>query len=245
MVTDFWQQIMGNHVGLQVILLLISYVLCSAIGLERQARRKSAGYRTHVLVGVGSCVFTLVSAYGFAAVRDPSVASDPTRIAAQIVSGIGFLGAGVIFKGSTTVRGLTTAASIWIAAAVGMACGAGMVAVALIVTALYLLTLFAVGPLVRRLPGERGITDLHVIYADGTGAMRHILELASQNGFTTTFEGANKNQANDGTTVIEADLRFNGTTPVENLIPALSEVFGVRSVARSKPLSPYEEEDDD
>ncbi|WP_394160423.1 MgtC/SapB family protein [Galactobacter valiniphilus] len=242
---DFWHQILGSHVGLQVLLLLVAYVLCSAIGLERQARRKSAGYRTHVLVGLGSCVFTLVSAYGFGAILDPDAPRDPTRIAAQIVSGIGFLGAGVIFKGSTTVRGLTTAASIWIAAAVGMACGAGMVAVALIVTAIYLVTLLLVAPLMRKVPGERRVTDLRVVYADGTGAMRKILELASENGFTTTFEGATKSVAEDGTTLIDAELRFLGSARVEDLVPALSEVQGMRSVGLRRGLAPYEEEDDE
>lgn len=89
-------------------LLLATFVLCSLIGIERQVRQKSAGYRTHVLVGLGSCAFTLVSAYGFAFVMDPGARLDPSRIAAQIVSGIGFLGAGVIFKGRDVVRGLTT-----------------------------------------------------------------------------------------------------------------------------------------
>lgn len=108
-------------------LLLATFVLCSLIGIERQVRQKSAGYRTHVLVGLGSCAFTLVSAYGFAFVLEPGAVADPSRIEAQIVSGIGFLGAGVIFKGRDVVRGLTTAATIWVPAAVGMACGAGMV----------------------------------------------------------------------------------------------------------------------
>ncbi len=241
---DFWRQILGDQVGLQVLLLLVAYVLCSAIGLERQARRKSAGYRTHVLVGLGSCVFTLVSAYGFGAFFGDAP-RDPTRIAAQVVSGIGFLGAGVIFKGSTTVRGLTTAASIWIAAAVGMACGAGMVALALIVTGIYLVTLLLVAPLMRRLPGERKVTDLRVVYADGTGVMRQVLEVASENGFTTTFEGAKKSVAEDGTKLIDAELRFLGNARVEDLVPLLSELSGMRQVGVRRGVGPYEEEDDE
>src|SRR6188472_1131134 len=97
-------------------LLLATFFLCSLVGIERQVRQKSAGYRTHVLVGLGSCAFTLVSAYGFAFVTEPGAVLDPSRIAAQIVSGIGFLGAGVIFKGRDVVRGLTTAATIWVSA---------------------------------------------------------------------------------------------------------------------------------
>ena len=136
----------------EIELLLASFLLCSLIGIERQLRQKAAGFRTHVLVGMGSCAFTLVSVFGFSAVLGEDVVLDPSRIAAQIVSGIGFLGAGVIFKGRNVVRGLTTAATIWVAAAVGMACGAGMLSLGFMLTALHLLTLFVVAPLVRRLP---------------------------------------------------------------------------------------------
>jgi putative Mg2+ transporter-C (MgtC) family protein len=97
--------------------------LGGVIGLERELDEKAAGLRTHILVSVGSALFTLVGAYGF---EDfPSGSVDPSRIAAQIVTGIGFLGAGVIFRQGFTIRGLTTAASLWLVAAVGMAAGAG------------------------------------------------------------------------------------------------------------------------
>ena len=97
--------------------------LGAAIGLERELDEKAAGLRTHMLVSVGAALFTLVGAYGFA---DLSIAStDPSRVAAQVVTGVGFLGAGVIFRQGFTIRGLTTAASLWIVAAVGMAAGAG------------------------------------------------------------------------------------------------------------------------
>ena len=96
---------LSSSSALEVELLLASFVLCSLIGFERQFRQKAAGYRTHVLVGIGTCAFTLVSAYGFAGVLDSDIRLDPSRIAAQIVSGIGFLGAGVIFKGRNMVRG--------------------------------------------------------------------------------------------------------------------------------------------
>ena len=96
---------LSSSSALEVELLLASFALCSLIGFERQFRQKAAGYRTHVLVGIGTCAFTLVSAYGFAGVLDSDIRLDPSRIAAQIVSGIGFLGAGVIFKGRNMVRG--------------------------------------------------------------------------------------------------------------------------------------------
>ncbi len=101
----------------------VAGALGGAIGLERELDEKAAGLRTHMLVSIGSALFTLVGAYGFAGFSSGSV--DPSRIAAQIVTGIGFLGAGVIFRQGFTVRGLTTAASLWLVAAVGMAAGAG------------------------------------------------------------------------------------------------------------------------
>ncbi len=117
--------------------LALAAVLGGAIGLERELDDKSAGLRTHLLVAVGSALFTLVSAYGF---RDflagggNVVRADPSRIAAQIVTGIGFLGAGVIFRQGLAVRGLTTAATLWLVAAIGMAAGAGFWAGAVIAT---------------------------------------------------------------------------------------------------------------
>jgi putative Mg2+ transporter-C (MgtC) family protein len=114
--------------------------LGGAIGLERELREREAGFRTHLLVSVGSCLFTLVSAYGFREFAAASV--DPTRIAAQIVTGIGFLGAGAIIRQGFSVRGLTTAATLWVFAAIGMASGAGYFSAAVITTALVLFTLW-------------------------------------------------------------------------------------------------------
>ena len=111
-------------------------MLGAVIGFERELHRQPAGFRTHSLVAVGSALFTIISAYGFAG---PSV--DPTRIAAQIVSGIGFIGAGTILQHRGNIRGLTTAASLWSVAAIGMAAGAGMLAIATIGTFLILVVL--------------------------------------------------------------------------------------------------------
>jgi putative Mg2+ transporter-C (MgtC) family protein len=124
----------------------LSLLLCALVGAEREARGQVAGLRTHVIVGVGSTLFTLVSAYAFEdfLVAGPGAAAqrvDPTRIAAQIVSGIGFLGAGAIIRQGANVRGLTTAAALWIAAAIGMAVGAGYYFGASVATALVLASL--------------------------------------------------------------------------------------------------------
>ncbi len=127
--------------------LVVAALLGGAIGMERELRERQAGLRTHLVVCVGSALFTLVSAYGFHEflVNGGSlVRTDPTRIAAQIVSGIGFLGAGAIIRQGLSVKGLTTAATLWLVAAIGMASGAGYYSAALFATAGALLTL---GPL--------------------------------------------------------------------------------------------------
>jgi len=211
-------------------LLLTTFVLCSLIGVERQLRQKAAGYRTHVLVGLGSCAFTLVSAYGFSAVLGSDVNLDPSRIAAQIVSGIGFLGAGVIFKGRSVVRGLTTAATIWVAAAVGMACGAGMLSLAIALTALHLATLFGVAPLVRRLPDPDRKRMLRITYADGAGVLRDVLSVATSSGFTSSIEHSRRVAAG-GQRFVVMDIRFHGRPPVRDLVSQLVEVQGVDRVA--------------
>src|SRR4029078_979080 len=118
--------------------------LGGVVGLERELDEKSAGLRTHILVCVGSALFTLVSAYAFhdfLVSGSAIVRTDPSRIAAQIVTGIGFLGAGVIFRQGGSVRGLTTAASLWIVAALAMASGAGFWAGAVVATVVALVAL--------------------------------------------------------------------------------------------------------
>jgi putative Mg2+ transporter-C (MgtC) family protein len=121
--------------------IFVAAALGGAIGLERELRERQAGLRTHLVVSVGAALFTLVSAYGF---TDWGVRVDPTRIAAQIVTGIGFLGAGAIIRQGLSVRGLTTAATLWLVAAIGMAAGAGYWQGALIAT---FGALFTLGPL--------------------------------------------------------------------------------------------------
>lgn len=212
-------------------LLLATFLLCSFIGLERQLRQKSAGYRTHVLVGMGSCAFTLVSAYGFSAVLADDVTLDPSRIAAQVVTGIGFLGAGVIFKGRNMVRGLTTAATVWVSAAVGMACGAGMLSLAVLLTALHLLTLFIIAPLMGRLPNADSRRLLRVTYRDRAGVLRELLAVATSMGFTNAVVHSRRTSGAEGERLIEMDIRFLGKAPVRVLIPEFMELGGVEQVA--------------
>src|SRR5271156_6332302 len=109
-----------------LIRLVVAAALGSLIGFERERLLWAAGIRTHMLVCVGDCLFMIVSAYGFSSVIGQNIVLDPSRVAAQVVSGIGFLGAGAILARNEIVKGLTTAASIWTVAAIGLAVGGGL-----------------------------------------------------------------------------------------------------------------------
>ena len=140
--------------------LAVGLVLGAAIGFERELHRQPAGFRTHSLVSLGAAIFTVVSGFAFSA-----VGADPTRIAAQIVSGIGFIGAGTIIQHHGSIRGLTTAASLWAVAAVGTAAGAGLYVVAIGGAALILIVLAALDRLesifTRRLGRAGPAQDVH------------------------------------------------------------------------------------
>ena len=133
---------------------VLAAALGGAIGFERELRERDAGLRTHMLVSVGAALFTVVSAYAWTDWQfsnESGVVFDPTRIAAQIVTGIGFLGAGAIIRQGLSVRGLTTAATLWVVAAIGMASGAGYYAAAVITTALVLFSLWPLRILAYRI----------------------------------------------------------------------------------------------
>jgi putative Mg2+ transporter-C (MgtC) family protein len=144
----------------QFIELGIAFVLSAAIGLEREIRKKSAGLRTYTVVGTTAALFLLISKYGFTDVLvDDKIVLDPSRVAAQIVTGIGFIGAGLIFVRGDRVAGLTTAATVWLVTGVGMACGAGLPLLALAVTLAYFIVALVFPILMRLLPGAPAPTE--------------------------------------------------------------------------------------
>jgi len=160
--------------------LLLAAVLGGAIGVEREIHDHPAGIRTHMLVSLGSAIFTLLGIIGFTQVQGSEgivVPVDPTRIAAQVVSGIGFLGAGAIIKYGTTVRGLTTAASLWATASIGMAAAAGAWLVASVGTVIMIASLWPLARIVARVRTADGrglrlqlafhdLADLNPVMAD-------------------------------------------------------------------------------
>jgi putative Mg2+ transporter-C (MgtC) family protein len=210
---------------------VLAGVLGGAIGVEREIREREAGLRTHLLVAVGAALFTLVSAYGwhdFHFSNQSGVTYDPTRIAAQIVTGIGFLGAGAIIRQGLSVRGLTTAASLWVVAAIGIAAGAGYYTGAVITTDVVLVSLRPLRILAYRLierirPGERRLeVDLR---ANESPAL--LLEaLESHGGAVRAFE---VEDSQDRRRVI-LDLRLEGyqSDSVTAALMRLEPVLGVR-----------------
>jgi putative Mg2+ transporter-C (MgtC) family protein len=168
--------------------LALAFVLSALIGLEREIRQKSAGLRTYTLVGFSSALIMLVSKYGFTNVLEPGrVVLDPSRMAAQIVSGIGFIGGGVIFVRKDLVRGLTTASIVWLTAGVGMAAGAGLPILAVAVTLGHFVLVFIFPAVERRLPKSRWApTSLHISYEERRGALREILAACTGQEFSVS-----------------------------------------------------------
>ncbi|WP_116102798.1 MgtC/SapB family protein [Amycolatopsis thermalba] len=209
--------------------LVLALVLCSLIGLERELKQKSAGLRTHTLVGVGAALFLLVSKYGFTDVLAPGrIVLDPSRVAAQIVSGIGFIGGGLIFVRRDVVRGLTTAAVVWMSVAVGCACAAGLPLLAPVVTAAHFVVVYGYPPLVRLLTRRSpATTTVRLAYRDGEGVLRRILELATRAGYSV--EQALSARRDTGR-VIDLRMRLLGPRRVDDLLATLAEQPGIVAV---------------
>jgi putative Mg2+ transporter-C (MgtC) family protein len=215
---------LAAHIGWPGVLLrlFVAGVLGGAIGVERELRERQAGLRTHLVVCVGAALFTLVGAYAF---TGPN--TDPSRIAAQIVTGIGFLGAGAIIRQGLSVRGLTTAATLWLVAAIGMAAGAGYWDGALIATIGALLTL---GPLrviaYRILRNYRPALDRLLVEIPAGGSPVPVIEaIERQGGRLVSLEVA---QVGDRRS-LAADVELAvGTAPA--IVAGVAEIDGVLEV---------------
>ncbi len=201
-------------------------LLCALIGLERQFRQKNAGVHTHALVGMGACLFTIIGMHPWVGAASPT--GEEFRVAAQVVSGIGFLGAGVIFVNRDFVHGLTTAAGIWLSAAVGMACGARMIPLAAGATLLYLFFILALNPLVTRIPTRDRHMVVRLVYVEGEGTLRRIITTASQMQFEASVVSTHQVRTSTPSTV-SAVIRFQGGVPLQDLVAEISEIPGVES----------------
>jgi putative Mg2+ transporter-C (MgtC) family protein len=202
--------------------LILSAVFGAAIGLEREVHGHPAGIRTHLLVSLGAALFTVLSIYGFSSTTSPV---DPSRVAAQIVSGIGFLGAGAILKEGLSIRGLTTAASLWATAAVGLAAGAGQQILAAGASVIIIFSLWPLSLVVDRLRGlEKQLTTLRLTL-DGMSSLADVLAaitlhrveivgLRTEHGLGTSFE-------------VEVDVRVRSTSDLPAALDAVTRINSV------------------
>ena len=201
--------------------LTVAAALGGAIGLERELRERQAGLRTHLVVCVGSALFTLVSAYAFTSPR-----VDPTRIAAQIVSGIGFLGAGAIIRQGLSVRGLTTAATLWLVAAIGMASGAGYYDAAIIATLGALLTLGPLRIVAFRVTSRfRSQTERLLVEVPAGGSPAPVIEAVERYGRVVSLDVAQEGDRRE--IAIDVALHNQGSP---QLVAAVAEIDGVIEV---------------
>lgn len=218
--------------GQAAVQLLLAAVLGGTIGWERELHEKAAGLRTNLLICVGAALFTQLSAHvaGLGSLTTPA---DPTRIASQVVSGIGFLGAGAIIQSRARVRGLTTAATIWIVAAIGMGVGAGAYLEAVLATVVVLLTLTALGFLERKI--RVGWVRLQVEVAvpdgrDGKEGLDQVKAALEELGLSLTLRGATK--APDGE---ETRVRFLTRTSRKSLEATMAVLFELPFVREVRP----------
>lgn len=210
--------------------LVFSAALGSVIGVERERLSWAAGLRTHMLVSVGSTLIMIVSAYGFADVAGPSVVLDPSRMAAQVVSGIGFLGAGAILARGEVVRGLTTAASVWSVAGIGLAVGGGLYTPAVAATIVILIILAGIKPLEQKFLGSKQRREL-LVYAKRDALSLDKLHDALGFGSARVKQFIMQHQSG-GTGIDEISITLSRVTPMqfEAIRKRLEAVPGVNEV---------------
>ena len=202
--------------------LALALGLGGLIGVERETVEKPAGLRTHMLVTLGAALFTLISREGFF-----GSGADPARIASNIVVGIGFLGAGTIWRSGVTVQGLTTAASLWTSAAIGTAAGAGFYLGAVVATALVMLILIPLKALERRLP-RRGLATVELEILDRPGQLGRIGTALGERG--VNIENVEMSERMDDRVTITLALRLPARTTRDEVLVALGEIAGVEQV---------------
>ncbi|MDF2963820.1 MAG: magnesium transporter MgtC [Paenibacillus sp.] len=203
-----------THLDLTIRILLAAG-LGGLVGLEREWSNHAAGLRTHILVCIGSAAIMLLSIYGFSQfVNELNVRTDPARLAAQVISGIGFLGAGTIMRTGSTVSGLTTAASVWVVAAIGLCVGAGFFYCAVLATVMVLLSLFVLNKWEKHLMRNRRTLEVVVKIVDRPGVLGNI---------ATKF-------GKSGIQIVNVKMRPEGTVEVAGVEePVMELIFSLKS----------------
>jgi putative Mg2+ transporter-C (MgtC) family protein len=200
--------------------LVLAVIFGSVIGLERELHNHPAGFRTHILVCTGSALFTLVSVNSFGN-------SDPSRVAAQIVSGIGFLGAGTILREGATIRGLTTAASLWSVAGVGMAIGTGYYMGAILTTVLMVVVLFFFSSLEQKIL-QRTVKVVEMTVADIPGQLGQVASRLGELGISIKSVGISPQSPEQVN--IELMLKVPASLQMHEVLDSLAQLKGVSSI---------------
>ena len=206
--------------------LLVAAALGAGIGLEREIHGHPAGMRTHLLVALGSSLFTVLSIHGFGS-GDPRL-TDPSRVAAQVVSGIGFLGAGAILKEGASIRGLTTAASLWAAAAVGMAAGVGDHLVALGATVIVLLSLSPLNAVAKRFESRGKHRSYVHVELSRLESLGDVSRLLAGNGHEIV--GVQTERLGKRNYAVDFEIRSSGRRRDAGLAALLNQFDGVSRV---------------
>lgn len=215
----------------ELLLRLLAAIVCGGcIGLEREYRAKEAGFRTHFLVALGSSLFTIVSIHGFGDIVTSGIPTsyDPSRIASQIVTGIGFIGAGTIIFQRHVIRGLTTASGLWVTSAIGMACGAGMYELSIATTILVLICLELLNIIIPRY----GKKDANIIFsaANIETAKTAIAALSETNNDNKTRVTIEKDKAKDAYNVT-IDAWVKRKYFPKNIIEVLEKINGIEIIS--------------
>ncbi|WP_257478018.1 MgtC/SapB family protein [Acidipropionibacterium jensenii] len=231
MVTQYPLEIALGQGWTQLAELLLAFVLTALVGLERSLRGKGAGLRTQAIVGVSSALFLQVGKYGFfdlVPLLGGDIRIDPSRVAAQVVSGVGFLGAGLIMTQHSRVRGLTTAASVWESSAIGMAAGAGLWLLAVVVTVLHFVITLGLGLVEDGLLNREPVRiHLDVRYLDGHGLLRELLSRITDAGWSVSRASPRAVPGTDNARLI---LELKGPRETSALVAGLTGTEGVLSV---------------
>jgi len=216
-----------------LIRLLVASVFGGLVGLERQRLDWAAGLRTHMIVCLGAALIMIVSSFGFSDVLGtPYVGLDPSRVAAQVVSGIGFLGAGtILFLKNEVIKGLTTAAGLWTVAGIGLAVGGGLYFAAGITTALVLIILILIKPYKKRFAKQKEIREISLKVDASKADLNQIETISSNNDLQFTQILI---QHTDKVDINNIHIRFNRQTPSQSLLKVITELKQLEGVYESK-----------
>ncbi|AOM84596.1 MgtC/SapB family protein [Salisediminibacterium beveridgei] len=204
-----WTLIFSEDIEIMIIRLVMAALLGGLVGLEREYNHHPAGFRTHLLVSVGSCLMMLLAFYGFQdyiAANEGNVNFDPSRLAAYVVSGIGFLGAGTILVQGSSVKGLTTAASIWVVAGIGLTVGAGLYGPALIATSIVIVSLFILAKVNFRISGDEQQERVMIVADPSGNSLREIIEVFDEKHVAVKQFTSEKQRAYQEKMMIEYQL---------------------------------------